>query len=153
MILYFTKFNSIKIVVRLSMVTFVDLIKMIVMLNTNIDYAQFPGCPIRNVLSRIGDKWSMLVLYTLDKYGVLRFKDLKLYIPDISKKMLSTALKVLEADGLVARKVYAEVPPRVEYRLTERGMTLIPLLNNLMEWAVSNMDDILEDRERFVVGK
>lgn len=123
------------------------------MLNTNIDYAQFPGCPIRNVLSRIGDKWSMLVLYTLDKYGVLRFKDLKLYIPDISKKMLSTALKVLEADGLVARKIYAEVPPRVEYRLTERGMTLIPLLNNLMEWAVSNMDDIFEDRERFVVGK
>ncbi len=123
------------------------------MLNTNIDYAQFPGCPIRNVLSRIGDKWSMLVLYTLDKYGVLRFKDLKLYIPDISKKMLSTALKVLEADGLVARKIYAEVPPRVEYRLTERGMTLIPLLNNLMEWAVSNMDDILEDRKRFVVGK
>lgn len=123
------------------------------MLNTNIDYAQFPGCPIRNVLSRIGDKWSMLVLYTLDKYGVLRFKDLMFYIPDISKKMLSTALKVLEADGLVARKVYAEVPPRVEYRLTERGMTLIPLLNNLMEWAVSNMDDILEDRERFVTDE
>lgn len=123
------------------------------MLNTNIDYAQFPGCPIRNVLSRIGDKWSMLVLYTLDKYGVLRFKDLKLYIPDISKKMLSTALKVLEADGLIARQVYAEVPPRVEYRLTERGMTLIPLLNNLMEWAISNMDDILEDRKKFMMNK
>lgn len=123
------------------------------MLNTNIDYAQFPGCPIRNVLSRIGDKWSMLVLYTLDKYGMLRFKDLKLYIPDISKKMLSAALKVLEADGLIARKVYAEVPPRVEYRLTERGMTLIPLLNNLMEWAISNMDDILEDRKKFMMNK
>ncbi len=123
------------------------------MLNTNIDYAQFPGCPIRNVLSRIGDKWSMLVLYTLDKYGVLRFKDLKLYIPDISKKMLSAALKVLEADGLIARKVYAEVPPRVEYRLTERGMTLIPLLNNLMEWAISNMNDILEDRKKFMMNK
>lgn len=123
------------------------------MLNTNIDYAQFPGCPIRNVLSRIGDKWSMLVLYTLDKYGVLRFKDLKLYIPDISKKMLSAALKVLEADGLIARQVYAEVPPRVEYRLTERGMTLIPLLNNLMEWAISNMDDILEDRKKFMMNK
>lgn len=123
------------------------------MLNTNIDYAQFPGCPIRNVLSRIGDKWSMLVLYTLDKYGVLRFKDLKLYIPDISKKMLSAALKVLEADGLIARQVYAEVPPRVEYRLTERGMTLIPLLNNLMEWAISNMNDILEDRKKFMMNK
>lgn len=123
------------------------------MLNTHIDYAQFPGCPIRNVLSRIGDKWSMLVLYTLDKYGVLRFKDLKLYIPDISKKMLSAALKVLEADGLIVRQVYAEVPPRVEYRLTERGKTLIPLLNNLMEWAISNMDDILEDRKKFMMNK
>ena len=121
------------------------------MLNTNIDYAQFPGCPIRNVLSRIGDKWSMLVLYTLDKYGVLRFKDLKLYIPDISKKMLSTALKVLEADGLVARKVYAEVPPRVEYSLTERGLSLIPLINSLIDWAAENMEEILKDRNDYSI--
>ena len=69
------------------------------MINKNVDNALFPQCPIRNVLSRIGDKWSMLVLFTLEKYGVLRFNELKLYIPDISKKMLSTALKVLEADG------------------------------------------------------
>ena len=110
--------------------------------------ALFPDCPIRNVLSRIGDKWSMLVLFTLERHGVLRFNGLKLYIPDISKKMLSTVLKVLEADGLVARRVYAEVPPRVEYSLTERGMTLIPLIDNLIDWAKNNMDDIQTDRNR-----
>ncbi len=121
------------------------------MINKNVDYALFPQCPIRNVLSRIGDKWSMLVLFTLEKYGVLRFNELKLYIPDISKKMLSTALKVLEADGLVARKMYAEIPPRVEYRLTERGLTLIPLINKLIDWAAANMEDIMADRNKYLM--
>ncbi len=121
------------------------------MLKTDVNYALFPQCPIRNVLSRIGDKWSMLVLFTLEKYGVLRFNGLKLYIPDISKKMLSTALKVLEADGLVARKVYAEVPPRVEYSLTERGLSLIPLINSLIDWAAENMEDILKDRNYYSI--
>ena len=113
--------------------------------------ALFPDCPIRNVLSRIGDKWSMLVLYTLEQHGVLRFNGLKLYIPDISKKMLSAALKVLEADGLISRKVYAEIPPKVEYTLTERGQTLIPLINNLIEWASANITDIVEDRKNFLI--
>ena len=121
------------------------------MLKTDVNYALFPQCPIRNVLSRIGDKWSMLVLFTLEKYGVLRFNGLNLYIPDISKKMLSTALKVLEADGLVARKVYAEVPPRVEYSLTERGLSLIPLINSLIDWAAENMEDILKDRNDYSI--
>ena len=111
----------------------------------------FPTCPIRNVLSRIGDKWSMLVLYTLEQHGVLRFNGLKLYIPDISKKMLSAALKVLEADGLISRKVYAEIPPKVEYTLTERGQTLIPLINNLIEWASAYITDIVEDRKNFLI--
>ena len=121
------------------------------MINKNVDYALFPQCPIRNVLSRIGDKWSMLVLFTLEKHGVLRFNELKLYIPDISKKMLSTALKVLEADGLVARQMYAEIPPRVEYRLTERGLTLIPLINKLIDWAAANMEDIMADRNKYLM--
>ena len=105
----------------------------------------------RNVLSRIGDKWSMLVLFTLERHGTMRFNSLKLYIPDISKKMLSTALKVLEADGLVSRRVYAEVPPRVEYSLTERGLSLIPLLNSLIDWAAENMEDILKDRNDYSI--
>ena len=122
------------------------------MLKTDVNYALFPQCPIRNVLSRIGDKWSMLVLFTLERHGTMRFNGLKLYIPDISKKMLSTALKVLEADGLVSRQVYAEVPPRVEYSLTERGLSLIPLLNSLIDWAAENMENILKDRNGFVLS-
>lgn len=119
------------------------------MQKTDIDYAMFPTCPIRNVLSRIGDKWSMLVIYTLERYGVLRFNELKLYIPDISKKMLSATLKVLEADGLISRKAYTEIPPRVEYSLTQRGMSLIPLLDQLVEWASANMTDIIRDRKNY----
>ena len=65
--------------------------------------------------------------------------------------MLSAVLKTLEADGLVSRKVYAEVPPRVEYGLTERGMTLIPLIDNLINWAKANMDDILADRNSYLI--
>lgn len=122
------------------------------MLKTDVNYALFPQCPIRNVLSRIGDKWSMLVLFTLERHGTMRFNSLKLYIPDISKKMLSTALKVLEADGLVSRRVYAEVPPRVEYSLTERGLSLIPLLNSLIDWAAENMEDILKDRKSYSIN-
>ncbi len=122
------------------------------MLKTDVNYALFPQCPIRNVLSRIGDKWSMLVLFTLERHGTMRFNSLKLYIPDISKKMLSTALKVLEADGLVSRRVYAEVPPRVEYSLTERGLSLIPLLNSLIDWAAENMEDILKDRNDYSIN-
>ena len=121
------------------------------MLKTDVNYALFPQCPIRNVLSRIGDKWSMLVLFTLERHGTMRFNGLKFYIPDISKKMLSTALKVLEADGLVSRRVYAEVPPRVEYSLTERGLSLIPLLNSLIDWAAENMEDILKDRNAYSI--
>ena len=121
------------------------------MLKTDVNYALFPQCPIRNVLSRIGDKWSMLVLFTLERHGTMRFNVLKLYIPDISKKMLSTALKVLEADGLVSRRVYAEVPPRVEYSLTERGLSLIPLLNSLIDWAAENMENILKDRNDYSI--
>lgn len=106
----------------------------------------YPNCPIRNVISRFGDKWSMLVLFTLHKYGVLRFRDLRRNIPDISQKMLTETLRKLEADGLVKRKVYPEVPPKVEYRLTGRAETLVPLLSSLLHWAVDNMEDIIKDR-------
>lgn len=110
-----------------------------------------PTCPIRNILSRVGDKWSMFVLITLNGHGVMRFNELRRNIPDISQKMLSEVLKALEADDLVSRKVYAEVPPRVEYRLTERALTLIPLIESLIDWALSNMDDIMESRKQYLL--
>lgn len=111
----------------------------------------YPTCPIRNILSRVGDKWSILVLITLNGHGVMRFNELRRNIPDISQKMLSEVLKALEADDLVSRKVYAEVPPRVEYRLTERALTLIPLIEGLIDWALSNMDDIMESRKQYLL--
>lgn len=110
--------------------------------------ALFPTCPIRNVLSRVGDKWSLLVLYTLQHREVLRFKELQREIPDISQKSLTQTLRALEEDGFVRRDVYAEVPPRVEYSLTARGLSFLPLVDNLIEWAKDNMDEIVEGRRR-----
>ena len=108
----------------------------------------FMDCPIRNVLARISGKWSLLVLYTLDRNGMspMRFNQLRRAIPDISQKVLTTTLRTLETDGLICRKVFAEVPPRVEYSLTERALTLIPLVDSLINWAADNMADIVRDR-------
>lgn len=111
----------------------------------------FPKCPIRNVLSRVGDKWSMLVLFTLQENKCQRFKELQRNIPDISQKMLAATLKMLEADGLVNRKAYPEVPPRVEYSLSERGLSLLPLIDNLLNWAADNLEDIVETRRQFLL--
>lgn len=96
-------------------------------------------CPVRNVLSRIGDKWSMLVLITLQANGTMRFSDIHKTIGDVSHRMLTVTLRSLEQDGLVSRKIYAEVPPRVEYCLTNTGNSLIPHIQGLVAWAVENM--------------
>lgn len=108
----------------------------------------FTDCPIRNVLARISGKWSLLVLYTLDRNGMspMRFNQLRRAIPDISQKVLTTTLRTLETDGLICRKVFAEMPPRVEYSLTERALTLISLVDSLINWAADNMADIVRDR-------
>ncbi len=108
--------------------------------------ALFPDCPIRNVLARVGDKWSLLVLYTLQHKEILRFKQLQREIPDISQKSLTQTLRTLEEDGFISRMVYAEVPPRVEYSLTDRGLSFLPLVDNLLSWAKDNMADIVKDR-------
>ncbi|MGN0232867.1 MAG: winged helix-turn-helix transcriptional regulator [Bacteroidaceae bacterium] len=107
----------------------------------------FPDCPIRNILARVGDKWSLLVLYTLQHKEPLRFKQIGRELPDISQKMLSQTLRTLEEDGFVRREVFAEVPPRVEYTLTPRANSFLPMVNNLIEWAIENMNDIIKDRE------
>ena len=110
----------------------------------------FPNCPIRNVLSRIGDKWSLLVLFTLETNSTQRFKELQRNIPDISQKMLTTTLKMLEADGLVLREAFPEIPPRVEYTLSDKGKSLLPHIDSLLAWAMENMDDIVEQRKRYL---
>ena len=107
------------------------------------------NCPVRNVLSRISDKWSILVIFTLEQIPVMRFGELQRMIPDISQKMLTVTLRTLEEDGLVKRKVYAQIPPKVEYSLTERGLSLLTPLNALIQWAKAEMPLILEDREQY----
>ena len=113
-----------------------------------VEDALFPDCPIRNILARISDKWSLLILYTLDKTGgdPMRFKQLQRAVPDISQKMLTVTLRTLEDDGYVTRTVYPEVPPRVEYALTDRARSLLPLVNALIAWADENNEAIMHDR-------
>ena len=114
----------------------------------------YPDCPIRNILTRISDRWSMLILLTLDgKQDAMRYSDILAAIPDISQKMLTVALKNLEADGLVQRHAYAEIPPRVEYNITERAKTLMPHINSLVRWALENLADILNDRKKYSLNK
>lgn len=116
---------------------------------TTVDDAMFPHCPIRNILARICDKWSLVVIYTLNNAGQepVRFKQLQRQIPDISQKMLTTTLRTLEEDGYISRTVYPEVPPRVEYTLTERTKSLLPHINALIDWAAENLDAIIRDRK------
>ncbi|MFI3330189.1 MAG: helix-turn-helix domain-containing protein [Rikenellaceae bacterium] len=112
----------------------------------------YPDCPVRNIISRLGDKWSILVLFTLHYNGTIRFKELQREIPDISQKMLTATLRTLEEDGLVFRQVYAVVPPKVEYSLTERAEGLLPHLNTLIFWAKENMTSIIMDRQKNVAS-
>lgn len=103
-------------------------------------YTHIDSCPIRNVVSRFSGKWSMLVLCVLAENEATRFNAIGKAIPDISPKVLSETLKNLEADGLIARHLYAEVPPKVEYSLTELGRSLMPHLSALIGWALENFD-------------
>ena len=117
------------------------------MVRTEIQNELYPDCPIRNILARISDKWSILVLFTLNQSALMRFNALQKNIPDISQKMLTVTLRTLEEDGFVRRQVYAEVPPRVEYSLTDRAVSLLPHINSLITWAKDDMNAILVDRE------
>ncbi len=104
---------------------------------------------MRNILSRICDRWSLLVFYLIERSerGSLRFSELRQHMPDISPKMLSTTLRTLEEDGYISRTVFPEVPPRVEYALTERAESLKPVLDSMLEWGARNMDAIMRDRK------
>ncbi len=106
------------------------------------------GRILREMLDRIGDKWSLLVVGTLH-HGTLRFGELLGHIPGLSQRMLTRTLRGLERDGIVARTVYAEVPPRVEYELTGLGRDLVPAAEALASWMLDNYDEIRAARERF----
>jgi DNA-binding HxlR family transcriptional regulator len=106
-------------------------------------------CPVRDVLDRIGDKWSILVVSILGESGTLRFNEINSIIGTISQKMLTVTLKTLEADGLISRKIYPQVPPRVEYTLTELGESLLPAMSGLVNWAWENMAAIKASRQQY----
>lgn len=96
---------------------------------------KFPVCPVEITLSLISSKWKVLILRDLMD-GTRRFGELKKSIGHVTQKVLTSQLREMEADGLLTRKVYAEVPPRVEYTLTELGLSLKPVLNAMVEWGL-----------------
>lgn len=106
------------------------------------------ACPVREVLSRIGDKWSVLVVAVL-KDGPMRFSELRRSIDGISQRMLTMTLRGLERDGLVRRTVTPTAPPRVDYELTELGRTLLDPIMSLADWADKNRAAIQAARERY----
>ena len=96
--------------------------------------AELPACPVETTLTLIGDKWKVLILRDLMP-GTKRFGELKKSVGNVSQKVLTAQLRAMEANGLVNRKVYAEVPPRVEYSLTELGKSLKPILDSMRAWG------------------
>lgn len=110
----------------------------------------FPECPVRNVLARTGDKWSLLVMHELAQSEVsMRFGELNKSLPDVSQKVLSQTLRRLEEDGFVTRTVYAEVPPRVEYALTERAESFMKACQPMVEWAMAHFAEIMASRRQY----
>lgn|SRR5512133_2790335 len=103
---------------------------------------QFPTCPIRNVLGRFADKWSLLILCNLQAHGTMRYTEIRNAIPDISQKMLTCTLKQLDKDHLLKRKAYAEIPPRVEYSLTDLGASLMPIIGQMIEWGQEHFEEV-----------
>lgn len=96
---------------------------------------ELPACPVETTLSLIGSKWQVLILRDLNLHGTMRFKELQRSIGKVSQKVLTSNLRTMEDTGLVHREVYAEVPPRVEYSLTETGKTLKPVLDAMWAWG------------------
>ena len=107
---------------------------------------KLPACPVETTLGLIGDKWKVLILRDLMD-GTKRFGELKRSIGSVSQKVLTAQLRDMEAAGLLSRKVYAEVPPRVEYTLTETGYSLWPILDAMIAWGTQYQKKNMEASE------
>lgn len=106
-------------------------------------------CPVRDVLDRVSDRWSILVIQHLQP-GTMRFTELRRAIPDISQRMLAQTLRRLEQDGYVGRKVYPTIPPRVDYSLSSLGHSLMERLEPLVAWAADNHEAIRGARSEYL---
>jgi DNA-binding HxlR family transcriptional regulator len=100
------------------------------------------NCHAREMLVRIGDKWSVYVIHVLGDAGTLRFNEIKNRVEGVSQRMLTVTLRGLERDGVIARTIYPEVPPRVEYALTELGKTLRQLVRGLVKWSETHLKEV-----------
>jgi DNA-binding HxlR family transcriptional regulator len=107
------------------------------------------NCHAREILARVGDKWSVYVIHVLGDAGTLRFNELRSRVDGISQRMLTVTLRGMERDGLVTRTVYPEVPPRVEYELTRLGRTLRQLVRGLVEWSSAHLAEVDAARDRY----
>ena len=117
--------------------------------NNIIGETLFPDCPVRNILSRVSDKWSLLLMHHIMHHPEpMRFSDLRKAIPDISQKVLTSTLRNLEADGFIVRRVYAEVPPHTDYALTPRAHSFMNACRPMLQWAIDNFAAIMNDRNR-----
>lgn len=110
-------------------------------------------CPVKDILGHFADKWSIFTILALGKREKLRFNELKEIVEGISQRMLTVTLRSLEENGLVERKFYPEIPPRVEYWLTPLGRGLLEKILELATWSSTNMETILKAREKFARKK
>lgn len=107
------------------------------------------SCPVRSVLDGVSTKWSILIIDLLGDVDKMRFSEIGKALGDISQKMLTLTLRLLESDGILYRKMYSEIPPRVEYGLTKMGKDLLPNIRRLIYWAKANMGQIEKNRLLF----
>lgn len=115
---------------------------------TPVSLADLPPCPVETTLTLISDKWKVLILRDLLLHGTMRFGELKKSIGHVTQKVLTAQLRDMEAKGLLTRKVYAEVPPRVEYTLTETGYSLKPILDSMVDWGTNYKQQNAAQEER-----
>ncbi len=108
-------------------------------------------CPIMATMAMISDKWKVLIICKLKK-GTLRFNELRRELKGVTQRVLTHQLRELEADGLVRRTIFAEVPPRVEYTLTPLGTTLIPVLDHLEKWAQEHAEELMAARAKVIAA-
>jgi len=107
------------------------------------------SCGVRDAILIIGGKWKSMIMHALGQHDCIRFNRLKAMIPQISQKMLTQQLRELERDGLISRKIYPEVPPRVEYAITELGLSIGPIYKAIHQWQQERIEEIEKCREEY----